>query len=98
MNALAIAQSTFAIAIVVGLLGVFMLLLLGSFVRARRGEVRAGAGVAGRPPAAARPTEVLSRRDFFRRGLLTSFAIFLAQFGGASLAFLWPNLTAGSAP
>src|SRR5262249_22492341 len=30
-----------------------------------------------------------------RRGLLVSLAAFTAQFGGATLAFLWPNLQGG---
>ncbi len=34
----------------------------------------------------------VARRDFLRRGLLASVAVFAAEFGGASLAFLWPNL------
>ena len=37
----------------------------------------------------------VSRRDFFRGGLLASLMVFGAQFGGASLAFLWPNLKGG---
>lgn len=37
----------------------------------------------------------MSRRDFFRGGLLASLGVFTAQFGGATLAFLWPNLTGG---
>ena len=94
MSAVAIAQSTFAIAIVALLLGLFVLLLAGSFIRARR----AGSAPAG-PTGAATPaptsTEVVSRRDFFRGGLLTSLAIFTAQFGGASIAFLWPQLKGG---
>jgi cytochrome b6-f complex iron-sulfur subunit len=94
MSAVAIAQSTFAIAIVALLLGLFVLLLAGSFIRARR----AGSGPVGPTGAAtAAPTskEVVSRRDFFRGGLLTSLAIFTAQFGGASIAFLWPQLKGG---
>jgi cytochrome b6-f complex iron-sulfur subunit len=37
----------------------------------------------------------VSRREFFRRSLLTSVSLFGAQFGAASLAFLWPNLRGG---
>jgi cytochrome b6-f complex iron-sulfur subunit len=37
----------------------------------------------------------MSRRDFFRGSLVTSLLIFGAQFGGASIAFLWPNLKGG---
>ncbi len=101
-----IAQSTFVVAIVVLLLGVFLLLLLGSLARARHvarppaaGEIPGAVSTAGRGAATAatgpRPKAVLSRRDFFRTGLLSSFLVFTAQFGGASLAFLWPNLRGG---
>jgi len=38
---------------------------------------------------------VISRRDFFRGGLLASLGVFTAQFAGATLAFLWPNLAGG---
>ncbi|MGH2573299.1 MAG: ubiquinol-cytochrome c reductase iron-sulfur subunit [Actinomycetota bacterium] len=106
--ALAISQSFFAVAIVAALLGIFLLLLLGTFVRARRASLRlAAAGervaapVTGRPGAPApaapalRPQVVVSRRDFFRGGLLASLGVFTAQFGGATLAFLWPNLVGG---
>jgi cytochrome b6-f complex iron-sulfur subunit len=99
-----ISSSMFAVAIVVVLFGLFVLLLLGSFARSRRaarsleaaGERGAGAG---RPAVAEGPAPkvktVVSRRDFFRGGLLASLGVFTAQFGGASLAFLWPNLKGG---
>ena len=51
-------------------------------------------------PLAAR-TEVtageydVTRRQFFNRGIYGVFGLFLAQFGLASLAFMWPKLTAG---
>jgi cytochrome b6-f complex iron-sulfur subunit len=37
----------------------------------------------------------VTRRQFFNRGLLGIFGIFLAQFGIAALAFMWPRLQAG---
>jgi len=37
----------------------------------------------------------VTRRQFFNRGLLGVFGLFLAQFGIASLAFLWPRLKSG---
>ena len=37
----------------------------------------------------------VTRRQFFNRGLGTIFGIFLAQFGLASLAFMWPKLASG---
>jgi len=100
---LGVAQSTFAVLAVVVLLALFVLLLLASLARARRSR-REPAGAAARPGAAAAPAAagraprtrtVLSRRDFFRGGLLASLMVFAAQFGGASLAFLWPNLKGG---
>jgi cytochrome b6-f complex iron-sulfur subunit len=97
---LGISASTFAVGVVAVLFGVFVLLLLGSLARARRSARRPA--VTGAPAAAAVPTAptpkprtVLSRRDFFRGGLLASLGVFTAQFGGATLAFLWPNLTGG---
>jgi cytochrome b6-f complex iron-sulfur subunit len=108
VSALAIAGSTFLVAIVAALFGLFVLLLAGSLARARRAaRTLAATGEAGAVPSPGRPTAlpaapagpkpkmVLSRRDFFRTGLLASFLVFMAQFGGASLAFLWPNLRGG---
>jgi cytochrome b6-f complex iron-sulfur subunit len=37
----------------------------------------------------------VTRRQFFNRGVLGIFGIFLAQFGIAALAFMWPKLKAG---
>jgi cytochrome b6-f complex iron-sulfur subunit len=95
---LGISQSAFAVLLVAGLFALFLLLLFGTFARSRR-AVHDLAG-AGRPlragPAAElgpRPRVVISRRDFFRSGLLASLGVFAAQFGGASLAFLWPKLS-----
>jgi cytochrome b6-f complex iron-sulfur subunit len=107
MSTVAISSSTFAVAIVALLFAVFVLLLLGSFVRSRRaastlaaagGQARAtGLAAPGPPPSAAgpKPRRVLARRDFLRGGMLASLAIFAAQFGGATLAFLWPNIKGG---
>lgn len=106
LSLVAISQSTFAVAIVAALIGVFALLLAGTLFRARRAErVRAATGEGGAAPVAGRPAvstapppkpkTVLSRRDFFRGGLLASLGVFTAQFGGATLAFLWPNLRGG---
>jgi cytochrome b6-f complex iron-sulfur subunit len=103
---LAISQSAFAVAIVAALLGLFGLLLVGTLVRARRSSRQlAAVGEGGAAPVTARPAVspapapkqkvVLSRRDFFRGGLLASLGVFTAQFGGATLAFLWPNLKGG---
>lgn len=37
----------------------------------------------------------VTRRQFFNRGILGIFGLFLAQFGIASLAFMWPKLKSG---
>jgi len=37
----------------------------------------------------------ITRRKFFNRAVLAIFAVFLAQFALASLAFLWPKLKGG---
>jgi len=37
----------------------------------------------------------VTRRQFFNRGVLGVFGLFLAQFGIASLAFMWPRLKSG---
>jgi cytochrome b6-f complex iron-sulfur subunit len=99
MSIIGFTQSTFAVLIVVGLFGVFFLLLLGTLARSRRAArtlAASGEGGAAARPAAERAPKakvVMSRRDFFRSGLLASLGVFAAQFGGASLAFLWPKLS-----
>jgi cytochrome b6-f complex iron-sulfur subunit len=95
-------QELLAVLIVAGLFGLFALLLLASLVRARRAAATFRAAAAGRLPerreeaprerAAARP---VSRREFFRQSLLASVGLFTAEFGAASLAFVWPNLRGG---
>lgn len=103
MSELAISSSTFAVAIVVLLFALFLILLMGSFVRSRRAASTAGgaaaaprvSGIAATAPAGPKPRRVVARRDFLRGGLLTSLVIFAAQFGGATLAFLWPNIKGG---
>jgi cytochrome b6-f complex iron-sulfur subunit len=93
MTGLGIAQSTFAILVVAALFGLFVLLLLGSFVRARKAAAAAaGRGAAAPAPKAPKP---VSRRDFFRGGILAGLGLFTLQFGGATLAFLYPNLKGG---
>lgn len=37
----------------------------------------------------------VTRRQFFNRGILGVFGLFLAQFGIAGLAFMWPKLRSG---
>jgi cytochrome b6-f complex iron-sulfur subunit len=44
------------------------------------------------PERGAVPSKSVSRRDLLRGGLVASVLVFVAEFGGASLAFLWPSL------
>jgi cytochrome b6-f complex iron-sulfur subunit len=98
------SRETFAVILVAGLFGLFLLLLVASLLRSRRAaatfrEAAAGAVPRRRPepeaPAEPRAPRPVSRREFFRRSLLASVGLFSAQFGAASLAFLWPNLRGG---
>jgi cytochrome b6-f complex iron-sulfur subunit len=99
VSELGISQGTLAVGVVAILLALFLLMLLASLVRARKAgkaipATAAPGGAPAAPPARA-PKTVVSRRDFFRGGLLGSLLVFAAQFGGASLAFLWPQLKGG---
>ena len=100
----ALSQGDVATIVVVVVVALFAILLVGSFVRARRSEAAlAAAGEEAPPEAAAAPPperaprvpRAVTRREFFRRSLIGSLGIFAAQFGGASIAFLWPNLKGG---
>ena len=94
-------NQTFAILIVAGLVGLFLLLVAATLIRARYAATvfkEAAAGAKPRPePEAkdARKPKPVSRREFFRRSLLSSLGLFGAQFGAATLAFIWPNLRGG---
>jgi len=94
VSGLGISSQTFGLLLVGALFGLFLLLLAASFLRARRAGALERAGRPAEPPPAAAPKPI-SRRDFFRGSLLGSMLVFLAQFGGASLAFLYPNLRGG---
>jgi len=93
VRTLAITPSLVAILLVLGVLDLFAVLYGLSFMRARRAQREADAAVPGGALPKAPPP--VTRRDFFRRSLLVSFFVFLAEFGGASIAFLWPNLKGG---
>ena len=96
---LAISQTGIAVMVAVIVAVLFLALLSISLIRVRRGAVATAIGegpAEGGPVApAAKPGVAVSRRDFFRRSLVVSLSIFGAQFGGASIAFLWPNLKGG---
>ncbi|MDP9330068.1 MAG: Rieske 2Fe-2S domain-containing protein [Actinomycetota bacterium] len=90
-----LAISSGLIAAIVALIAVdiFAIAFGLSFRRAQKAHQAAGA--APLPPAPSKPAPSVSRRDFFRGSLLVSLMVFGAQFGGATLAFLWPNLKGG---
>jgi cytochrome b6-f complex iron-sulfur subunit len=94
---LGISSGTVAAIVAIVILDLFAIVFGLSFVRARReqraAEAAATAVALGRPaPAAPKP---VSRREFFRRSMVGSLLVYGAQFGGATLAFLWPNLKGG---
>jgi cytochrome b6-f complex iron-sulfur subunit len=72
------------------ILDIFAVVFGLSFLRANRAAQASAQGEL--PP---KPVKAVSRRDFFRRSLLVSLTFFGAAFGGATLAFLWPNLAGG---
>jgi len=88
---LALSNGVIAAIIVFVVLDIFAIIFGLSFARAAK-EQRATADGA---PVRARPIAAMSRRDFFRKSLLTSLLVFGAQFGGATIAFLWPSLKGG---
>jgi cytochrome b6-f complex iron-sulfur subunit len=94
---LAISTGTLVAIVVIGVVDLFAIVFGLSFVRARReqraAEAAATAEALGQPaPKGPKP---VSRREFFRRSLIASVLLYGAQFGGATLAFLWPALKGG---
>jgi cytochrome b6-f complex iron-sulfur subunit len=90
VSVLAISGATVAVIAFLLVLNLFALIWGLSFLRASKEAKRAEAGLPAPPPV-----RVMQRRDFFRRGLLTSVLIFGAEFGLGTIAFLWPNLRGG---
>ncbi len=96
------SRETIAVIIVAVLFGQFVLLLVASLVRSRRAAARPETAAAEAPAAAPEAEEPavkkakpVTRREFFRGSLLASLGLFGAQFGAASIGFLWPNLRGG---
>jgi cytochrome b6-f complex iron-sulfur subunit len=87
---LAIEPGTLAVIIGVILADIFLVVFLITYSRRTRAMKRTAAGEL--PPA---PANVLSRRDFQRRSLLSSLMLFGAEFGLGTIGFLWPNLKGG---
>jgi cytochrome b6-f complex iron-sulfur subunit len=90
MSIVAIAPGTLAVIIGVLLADIFLVVFLITYSRRTRAMKRTAAGEL--PPA---PANVLSRRDFQRRSLLSSLMLFGAEFGLGTIGFLWPNLKGG---
>ena len=89
-------MSTATIAVIVVLLAVILFItifLLQSVRATRRAREAAAAAEPGALPT--KPVPAMSRRDFFRRSLITSVLVFGAEFGAGTIAFLWPNLRGG---
>jgi cytochrome b6-f complex iron-sulfur subunit len=92
MTTLALTTGLWAALIVLLALNLFAIIFGLSFLRANK---RAQAQAAGAEVTSSKPVKAVSRRDFFRSSLIVSFAVFAAEFGGATIAFLWPNLKGG---
>jgi cytochrome b6-f complex iron-sulfur subunit len=90
VSVLAIEPGTLAVIIGVILADIFLVVFLITYSRRTRAMKRTAAGEL--PPA---PANVLSRRDFQRRSLLSSIMLFGAEFGLGTIGFLWPNLKGG---
>ena len=88
MTALDLTSAT--VAVIVVLLGVILFAFFFSLnlLRANRRVSRVG-------EPAPKPVEVVSRRDFQRRALVSSVLLFSAEFGLGTVGFLWPNLRGG---
>jgi len=92
VSTLAISTGLVAALIVLLALNVFAIVFGLSFLRANKAARAQADGTAIAP---GKPVKAVSRRDFFRSSLIVSFAVFAAEFGGATIAFLWPNLKGG---
>lgn len=91
---LALSSGIIAAIVAVLVIDLFAIFLGLSVVRSRRAKRATDPTVAGFEPARPTPKPV-SRREFFRKSLIGSLLVYGAQFGGATLAFLWPNLKGG---
>jgi cytochrome b6-f complex iron-sulfur subunit len=92
---LALSTGTVVAIVVIVVVDLFAIFFGLSFARSRRAqretEAAATAVLLGEPaPPAPKP---VSRREFFRRSLVASLLVFSAEFGGATIAFLWPRIT-----
>jgi cytochrome b6-f complex iron-sulfur subunit len=90
VSVLALSNATIAVLAVLVALNLFAIVFGMSFLRANK-----AAKAALRDEPAAAPVQVMNRRDFFRKSLITSVLVFGAEFGAGSIGFLWPNLRGG---
>lgn len=88
MTALGLSTSTVAVILVLVGIILFALFFSLSLLRANR-----QAGRQAEPTE--KPVQVVSRREFQRRALISSVLLFSAEFGLGTVAFLWPNLRGG---
>lgn len=93
----ALSSGTISALVVVAVVDLFAIIFGLSFLRSRRAKREAAAPARGPfgGGEAAKTVKPVTRRDFFRRSLVASFLLFGAEFGGATLAFLWPSLKGG---
>jgi cytochrome b6-f complex iron-sulfur subunit len=94
VTTLAITSTTVVVIVVIVVVDLFAISFGLSFMRARKEQQ---ADVTGLPaaPAGKPAPKPISRRDFLRGSLITSLLVFSAEFGVATLAFLWPSLKGG---
>jgi cytochrome b6-f complex iron-sulfur subunit len=94
MTAVSNLSASGVVLIVVGVTAALFAVILGNaLLSSRRHAPTATAGTEDAP--AGKAPAPISRRDFFRGGMLVAIGAFTAEFGGATLAFLWPNLKGG---
>jgi cytochrome b6-f complex iron-sulfur subunit len=91
VSTIALSTGTAVVLTVLIVLNLFAIFFGLSFLRANKAAKAAESGELPPPPKAS----ALTRRDFFRKSLITSMLVFAAEFGGGTIAFLWPNLRGG---
>jgi len=88
VTAAELSNATIAVIIVLFAVILFAFFFSLHLLRANRRIARVG-----EPPP--KPVQVVSRRDFQRRALVSSVLLFSAEFGLGTVGFLWPNLRGG---
>jgi cytochrome b6-f complex iron-sulfur subunit len=88
VTAAELSNATIAVLVVLLAVVLFAFFFSLHLLRANRQLARVG-----EPPP--KPVQVVSRRDFQRRALVSSVLLFSAEFGLGTVGFLWPNLRGG---